>query len=344
MELLETIECLSALAGPSGREDYVRDELAKRLEPLCQRVETDSMGNLLGVRPCGKPGAKKLLLDAHMDEVGLIVTGIERGFLRFAALGGVDARILPATVVEVWTEDGPLHGVIDTMPPHALSAADMERAVPTDRLVIDIGMNWQKAEKVVPLGTVVSYHTFPTRLQNHRLCGKSLDDRACAGIILGVLDALSEEKLDVDLYCQFSVQEELGMRGAGCGVYSIEPDWALVLDVTHAKTPDAQGTGLMELGKGPAIGVGPNMTRTITDALVQTARQEEIPYQMEVMSGSSGTNAWPIQISRGGIATGVVSLPLRYMHTPTEVIDLTDAQDTVRLVAAMIRRMGEWSV
>lgn len=334
------LERLSALNGPSGSESGVRAFLTEQLETLCDETYTDTMGNFIAVKRCGKPGAKKLLLDAHMDEVGFIVTGIENGFLRFAPLGGIDARVLPATKERVLAEE-PLFGVIDTMPPHALKAEDMEKAVPMDDLVIDVGLTQEEAEARVPLGTVAVYDTRLTVLQNGRLAGKCFDDRACVEIILRTLEAVQNEQLDVDLYCMFSTQEELGTRGASAGVYGVEPELALVLDVTHAKTPDAQGIELMELGGGPAIGVGPNMTHHITQKLIQLAQDENIPYQMEVMSGSSGTNAWPIQIARGGVATGVLSVPLRYMHTPNEVIDLADVDATARLVTAFVRQSGE---
>lgn len=331
---------MSAECGPSGYEDQVRAFLAQQLTPLCDEVRTDSMGNLIGVKRCGKPNAKKLLLDAHMDEVGFIITGIENGFLRFAPLGGIDARVLPATQVTVMGKER-YFGVIDTMPPHALKAEDMEKAVPMDDLVIDIGLTQQEAEANVSLGSPAIFNTWPTRLQNGRLAGKTLDDRACVEIILRTMETLQNETLDVDIYCMFSTQEELGTRGASAGVYSIEPDAALVLDVTHAKTPDAQSIELMELGGGPAIGVGPNMTHKITETLIQIAKKESIPYQIEVMAGNSGTNAWPIQIAQGGVATGVLSVPLRYMHTPNEVIDGKDVDATTRLVTAFVRNIGE---
>ena len=340
MELIELIETLSALSGPSGQEDRLHGFLRQQLERLCDHVETDAMGNLIGVRSCGKSNAKKVLLDAHLDEVGLIVTGIERGFLRVSALGGIDARILPATEVLVLTEP-PIPGVIDTMPPHALRAEEMEKAVPIEKLVIDVGMTQEESEQAVPLGTAVTFCTQPRRLLGGKLCGKSLDNRAGAAILLRVLEHLRDETLDFDLYAMFSTQEELGMRGAGAGVYGIAPDLALVLDVTHGKTPDAKDVTLMDLGKGPAIGVGPNMTRCVTQALQETAEREKIPFQFEVMSGSSGTNAWPIQIACGGIPVGVLSLPLRYMHTPHEVIDLQDACQMAELTAAFVRRAGE---
>lgn len=348
MEAQTRLAVLSTLRSPSGSEDSVPRYLTLLLKRLCDEVSTDTMGNLIAVKRCGKPGAKKFLLDAHMDEVGFIITGIENGFLRFAPLGGVDARVLPAT--RVWilmlssiTNAGYcwVPGIIDTMPPHALKAEDMEKAVPMDDLLIDVGMTQEEAEACVPLGTVAVFDGRPTVLQNGRLAGKCFDDRACVEIILRTLEAVQNEQLDVDLYCLFSTQEELGMRGASAGVYGVDPDAALVLDVTHAKTPDAQGIEQMELGGGPAIGVGPNMSRKFTDRLIQIAKEENIPYQMEVMSGSSGTNAWPIQIARGGVATGVLSVPLRYMHTPNEVIDLADVDATARLVTAFVEKIGE---
>ena len=234
------------MSGPSGSEDSVRAFLIEQLKPLCDEVRTDAMGNLVALRRGTAPKRYKLLLDAHMDEVGFIVTGIENGFLRFAPLGGIDARVLPATRVRVLTGE-PLFGVIDTMPPHALKAEDMEQAVPMDDLVIDIGMTQEEAEANVPLGAVAVYDTRPIRLQNGRLAGKCFDDRACVEIILQTLEAVQNDASDVDIYCMFSTQEELGMRGASAGVYGIEPDMALVLDVTHAKTPDAQSIDLMDL-------------------------------------------------------------------------------------------------
>ena len=188
MDFFSLIEELSPEYGPAGFEDRVRDLLWQKLTPLCDETWTDTMGNLIGVKRSVQPDAKKLLLDAHMDEVGLIVTGIENGFLRFGNLGGIDARVLPATTVTVLTQDGPLPGVIDTMPPHALSTEDMDKAVPMDALVIDVGMTQAEAEDAVPLGTPVAFCTRPERLAGERITGKSLDDRACAAMLLLVLE------------------------------------------------------------------------------------------------------------------------------------------------------------
>ncbi len=337
MTMKETIMSLSALSGVSGSEQAVTEWLQAAVKPYCDEAYTDVMGNLIAVQKCGKADAKKILLDAHIDEVGLIVTGVEKGFLRFAAVGGVDARVLPALQVMVQT-DPPIHGVIDSMPPHALSAADMDKPVPIDALVIDIGMTQEQAESAVKPGTPVSFDVDPVMLGEYRLCGKSLDDRACAGILCSIMERLHGKSLQADVYYLFSVQEEVGCRGAQPGVFGIEPDYAIVLDVTHGKTPDAGGVGLLELNGGPAVGVGPNMTRSMTKALTELAAELEMPFQMEVLPGSSGTNAWVIQISRRGIATAVVSLPLRYMHTPHEVMDMRDAEAIAQLVSEYISR------
>jgi len=337
MDLKHTIETLSSLSGITGWEENVTSWLQEQLRPYCDELYTDVMGNLIAVQKCGKAGAKKLLVDAHIDEIGLIVTGIERGFLRVAPVGGVDARVLPAMQVMVQTEP-PIHGIIDSMPPHALTAAEMDKPMAMDKLVIDLGMTQEEAEQLVALGTPVTFDVQPVMLGEHRLCGKALDDRACAGIMCSVMETLRNKQLNVDVYYLFSAQEEVGARGAQVGVFGIEPDYAVVLDVTHAKTPDARGIELLELNKGPAIGIGPNMTYSMTKQLCELAEELNMPYQMEVLRANSGTNAWPIQISRCGVATALISLPLRYMHTPHEVIDLRDAKAVAELVIEYISR------
>lgn len=340
MELNEYVMKLSALCGPSGWEKPVADWLTEQVTPFCDEVYTDVMGNVIAVQKCGKENAKRVLLDAHIDEIGLIVTGIEQGFLHFASIGGVDARILPATQVKVLTDE-PIYGVIDTMPPHALSAEDMDKPIAMDKLTIDVGMTQEEAEAKIPLGTPVAFDVNPVRMGAHKICGKSLDDRACAAIICKIMEDLHGKKLDADIYYLFSSQEEVGTRGATPGVFAINPDYAIVMDVTHAKTPDAKSIELMDMGKGPAIAIGPNMTYAMTKGLQDTAKQLDIPYQMEVIRGHSGTNAWPIQISREGVATAVVSLPLKYMHTPHEVMDLRDAEAIVQLVSAYVSKTWE---
>ena len=335
MTLREIIEKLSAMYGPTSFEQPVTERLMEYIKPYCDEAYTDVMGNLIAVRKCEKENAPKILVDAHIDEIGLIVTGIEKGFLHFAALGGVDPRILPALQVKVLT-DPPIHGIIDSMPPHALTADEMDKPFAVDKLTIDIGMTQEKAEAAVALGTPVVFDVAPVMLGEHRLCGKSLDDRACAAIIYKVMERLAGVQLNADLYYMFSAQEEVGARGGQTGAFDVAPDYAIVLDVTFAKSPDSNGYDQMDMGGGPAIAVGPNMNHKMSAELIALAKKMDMPYQIEVISRGSGTNAVPIQISRGGVATALISLPLRYMHTPHEVMDLRDGERIVQLLSEYI--------
>lgn len=340
MELKEAILTLARQAGPAGFEGSAIRKAKEMLSPFVDETAVDTMGNLIGWRRCGEENAPVVMLDAHMDEIGLIVTGYEKGFLRFQTLGGVDPRMLPALEVLVLTEK-PLFGVIDVLPPHVLSVADREKPLPTDKLFIDVGISEDEVKKAVPLGTPVVFHTPCTELGDHRICGKALDDRSCAAILLRVMEKTAGKKLPVDVAILLSVQEEVGLRGATTGAYSIAPEAALIVDVTHGKTPDAPKGKAYTMNGGAAIGVGPNMARSISDRLEKLAQEHNIPYQIEVMAGQTGTNAWPIQVSREGVATGVVSLPLKYMHTPVEVIDLRDAETIVDLISLWLETYGE---
>ena len=342
MELRELIAALASQTGPSGFECRATERARELLAPFVDEFCTDTLGNLLAWKRCGAPGAPTVLLDAHMDEVGLIVTGYEGGFLRFSSLGGVDARILPASEVQILTKEGVLRGVIDVLPPHLLTAEEKEKPLPMDKLFIDAGFSDEtEARRRAPQGTPVSYATPFFALGEHRVCGKSLDDRSCAAIVIKAMEMLAGEKLAVDVAVNLAVQEEVGGRGAITGTYAIEPDYALAVDVTFGKEPGSPAHKTFKLDGGAIIGVGPAASRKVSDKLIELSEKKSIPYEIEVMGGHSGTDGDDIQISRRGVATGVLSLPLRYMHTPTEVIDLRSCQAVADLIAAWLVSFGE---
>jgi len=332
LDIRNALERLCAVGGPSGFESTVAHAAEQLLRPLVDEVSIDRLGNVIGVKRCGKPNAKRLVLDAHLDEVGLIVTGVEEGFLRFTSIGGVDPRILPGRELTVLS-DPPRTGVVICMPPHLLKAEDREKSIPMDELYIDIGLSLEQAEAAIPPGTPVVYRESCFALGKNQVCGKAMDDRACFIGLLRAVELLQDKPLDVDLYILGSTFEEVGGTGAKTGVFSIEPDWCVAVDVTHGKTPDSPKEKVLKMGGGPAIGVGPNMTRWMTERLKKKANEQNIPFQLEVMGGHTGTNAWPIQICREGIATALVSLPLKYMHTPVEVLDLDDLEHLAQLLA-----------
>ena len=331
MDLKKLTMELCRLPGPAGFETAVYKYIESRLQPFADEIRTDTMGNLLAWRRCGKPGAKILMLEAHMDEIGLIVTGAEEGFLRFTALGGVDPRVLPALEVRVLGERE-LYGVIDTMPPHVIPDSEMDKAVDMKKLCIDAGLTQEEAERLVPPGTPVVFGSGCEELGESLLCGKSLDDRACAAIMIKAFQELSGQDLEYDICLLLSTQEEVGTRGAVTGAWAAEPDLAVISDVTFAKAPDCPEITVV-MGGGAAIGVGPNMNRALTEELFRIASERGIPCQTEVCPGGScGTDAAVIQVSRMGVATALLSLPIRYMHTPTETALLTDMESVCRLV------------
>lgn len=338
--LRELLSALSPLTGPSGFERPVALRAAELLRPYVDEVSIDRMGNLIGVRRCGAPNAKSILLDAHLDEIGLIVIGSEDGFLRFRSIGGVDPRMLPNREVTILS-DPPLYGVVACLPPHVQKAGDADRSVPLDELYIDTGLSQAAVEQRIPVGTPCVFRDGCFALGKKQMCGKAMDDRACFVSLLRAAELLQDRSLDVDLYILGSTREEISHGGAAVAAWTIAPDCCVAVDVTHGKTPDSPKYRASDLGGGPAVGVGPNMTRWMTERMFSKAEENGIPVQYDVMEGATGTNGWDMQIAREGIATHVLSLPLKYMHSPVETLDLSDVEAVARLLAAFVENIGK---
>ena len=338
--LRNMLSSLCQLPGPSGFERPVALQAAEFLRPLVDEVKIDRMGNLIGVRRCGKPDAKRVLLDAHLDEIGLIVIGAQEGFLRFRTIGGVDPRMLPDREITILTER-PLFGVVACLPPHIQQDGDSDKSVAIPDLYIDTGLTQEQAEEMIPAGTPCVFRDGCFSLGKNQMCGKSMDDRACFVTLIRTLQLLQDKTLDVDLYILGSVREEVSHGGAATAAFAIAPDCCVAVDVTHGKTPDTPKDRTSELGGGPAVGIGPNMTHWMTERMLTKAKQAGISLQYEVMAGATGTNGWDMQIAREGIATSVISLPLKYMHSPVETLDLSDMEAVACLLAAFVERIGE---
>ena len=339
MDLQNALFALSACVGPSGAEQGVYETAAALLKPFVDSVTQDVMGNLLAIRTAEDRSAKTVLLDAHLDEVGLLVTDHEDGFLKFTDVG-VDPRLLPGLRVKVCTQP-PLHGVVSCLPPHVTKPEEREKAFPMDRLRIDCGLNADEAVRRVPVGTRVLYDTKPFRMGEKAVCAKSMDDRACFVILCRVMELLKDEALPVNVCVLGSVQEEFSGLGAVTAAYGTMPTQAIVVDVSFATAPDTKNDGCRKLGSGPMIGVGPVMNRAMSQRLQKLAKEKELPFSREVLQSWTGTNADGIQMTREGVPVSCVSLPLRYMHTPVEVVDLQDVENCAKLIAAYIRSLKE---
>lgn len=339
MNIEETLRTLCALPAVSGDEKSAHDAVAKLLSEYTDDIKTDNFGNLLAFigNDDNNNGENKpvLLLDAHLDRIGMIVTHIDDdGFLKIGKMG-IDPRTLLAQTVTVYGKE-PIKGVISTLPPHV--AEDKNKAPKFEDIAIDIGMNKEQAEKTVSLGDLVVLEGFFSKLAGNKVCTPACDDRAGVAVILYALDLLKNEKtLPFRIAVQFSAQEEVGCRGAQVSAFNIEPDYAIAFDVSFGASKGVPSTQCGKLGGGPMIGISPTLDRKMTDKLVELAKEKEIPYQLEVMNGRTGTNADCISLTRSGVKTALVSIPERYMHTPCEVLDLDDIKHTGRLLAEYIR-------
>jgi putative aminopeptidase FrvX len=344
---VQLLEQLSTAFGISGFEDDVRNVIAQLVRPLVDEMRVDPLGNLIVTRK-GKSDFT-LMLDAHMDEVGLIISYIEeKGFLRFATLGSWDIRILPAQVVKIRTRQGKLiTGVIGSVPPHVLKPEDRDKPFKLEDLFIDVGAS--SAEEVQKMGIrvgdpAVPYYPFE-QLSENLVGGKAFDDRAGCAVLIRTLQELQKEDLNLTLVGNFAIGEETGLRGARAAAYSINPNVALALEGTIGADvpgvpPARQPTAL---GKGPAITIADSslvVSRRVVEALEKIAEKLKIAYQYKLPI-YGGTDAGAIHTARGGIMAGVLSVPCRYIHSQFSLLRLDDFENTVRLTVGFVRECRE---
>lgn len=275
----------------------------------------------------------RIMFAAHSDEIGLIVTKIDKnGFLRFTSVGGVDARAMVAQQVTVLT-DPPLPGFVGVKPPHILSEDERGQVVPLEDMFIDVGLPEEAVRKRVRPGDMVVLQRQFSKLMGGRVTGKALDNRAGVAAMIEAMRMLTGLRHVADVYPVATVQEEVGFRGAIVSAYGIVPDMAIAIDVGFGSAPGIAEDQAIGMGKGPAIARGANVHPRLFELLVDVAKKHGIPYQIEPMPASSGTDGWALQVVRSGIPTAVVSIPLRYMHTSIEVVDMEDVRNTGRLLA-----------
>lgn len=334
MNLKEIVIALSEAAGASGNEQPAAETALEMLKKYCPDAEIKN-GNVVGSPAEFKEGLPHLLLDAHIDQIGLIVTYItDEGFVKFSNLGGIDRRLLPAQPVVIHGRK-PVRGVICSVPPHLSGGSDEVQNI--EDFSIDTGMKKADLEKLVSQGDTVTFDVKCRELCGNRVTGGAMDDRCGAAAILYALELVKDSSLRYYVTVMFSAQEELGERGAKIGAYEINPDMAIAVDVSFGYAEGEPENKCGELGKGAMIGMSPSLSREISDGLKETAVRKNIPYQIEVMSGLTSTNADRFSVNRKGAKACTVSIPLRYMHTPVEVIDLEDVRLTGELLAEFIK-------
>jgi endoglucanase len=342
LELKEKIKAMTQAFGVSGDEYEASAVALEQLSPYVDRAEIDPFGNVVGWKSSGKPGAKKLLLDAHIDQIGFLVTQVtDEGFLRFMGMG-VDQRMLPGSELVIKARTGEKYlGIVAATPPHLQRPGDNAKSIPIDEMVIDTGMPGDMAKATFHVGDFATFAGDTFALQGDALVGKAMDDRACFACILHALDLLQGKDLPVDLIIVGSTKEETGLQGARDVAWREIPDYAIAIDVCHGKTGDSAAQVQTEMAKGPVITVGANSRPALARKAMELARAQEIPYQVSAAGAATGTNAWSMQLVRSGVATLVLSLPLKYMHSPVELLRMGDVENVGKLVAACVTQFAQ---
>ena len=335
MELKKLIVDLSSLMSIGGFERFEREKLLSLVGNEFDECYLDNVGNQIFLKKCGKENAPKIMLDAHMDEIGMYVTEIlEGGFLRVINIGGIDTHILLASDVIIYGKEERLFGVIASTPPH-LASGDGKKLPQIDELLIDTCLTKEELESKIRIGTPVGFAPKYTEILNNKIMGKSFDDKACAACAIYATATTPREELAGDVYVMLSCCEEVtGMVAPGA--YALNPDYAMSIDVNLGRVPGTKKEDTVELAKGPSITISAVTDRKLTNMLIDVAKEKEIPYQISVSPTHTGTNAVSIQLAREGIPTVDVGLPLASMHTYNEIISLEDAKTLSDLVSAFI--------
>ncbi len=336
------LDKLLRAAAPSGHEGPAAS--VWRGEAAFASLSTDGIGSSIARIGDGKP---LLAVVGHIDEIGLVITHIdEKGFMYFSPIGGWDPQILAGQRVEVLTREGVVPGVLGRKPLHLLDADQRKKVVEMKRLHIDIGAaDHEEAAQLVRVGDPAVIAADPVQLSGTRLVSRAMDNRLGAYVALEALRRCHERgSLSGSFAAVAAVQEEIGLYGARTSAFEVRPDVAVAVDVTHATDApgiDEKEIGSHALGSGPAIGRGSTLSPKVFELLVDTAEEAGIEYTISASGRGTSTDADAIQISRSGVPTGLVSIPLRYMHSPVELVDLTDVESTVELIAAFAARLQD---
>jgi endoglucanase len=332
---------LSEANGVSGYEHEIREIVQEEFGRHADKVRVDRLGNVIALKKGkGKKPRPAILLATHMDEIGLIVSELEEGFIHFQQVGGYDDRVLLGQEVTVHGRRA-LPGIIGARPPHVLPHSERDNPIPYDKLLIDVGLSPQELPDVVRVGDLITMRRELVELKGGLMAGKALDDRVSVVAAAVCLEELSRMRHQWNVYAVATVQEEVGLKGAITSTYDLKPDVGIAIDVTFGDQPGTPDEYTYGLGKGPTIGVGPNFHPKLQQALVETAKALEMGYHLEPAARPGGTDAYAIQVSRQGIPAGLISIPVRNMHTPVETVSAKDVERTGRLLAAFISRLDE---
>jgi endoglucanase len=342
--LVDTVELLTRLTatpGVSGYESAIRDLVRELWQPYVDELQTDLLGSVVARRRGSGPAPRRqAMLAAHMDEIGLMVTALDGAFVHVTPIGGIDRRVLPGQEVVLHpSRPGPdgrglaLPGVIGAVPPHLLAPDARDSAQPIEELRVDFGLPAEELAKLARPGDIITFARSGGALAGGRFSGRALDNRASLAALTVCLDALQGRQHSWDVLAVATVQEEVTLGGARTSAYRLEPDLAIAVDVTFARGPGVGESEGLAIDGGPAVAIGPNFHPRVVQQLREAAGRLELPIQTEPAPTPPGTDALAIQISQAGVPCALVSIPLRNMHSPVEVVAVRDVERAGRLLA-----------
>lgn len=335
MEEREVLKILCEAHAPGGRE-HLLHPIIKDIFGEVSETTVDNINNMYIKKEGNKKG--KIMVMAHADEIFLMVTSIEeRGFLKFKAFG-IDAKTLVSQELIIHGKKQ-IKGIIGIKPPHLMNDEDRKRAVKVEDLLIDTGYSKETLESIVKVGDYVTLDRKFSELLNNNVSCKATDDRAGVAALYSTVKELKDINHDMDVYFVCSAQEEVGHRGSKVASHEINPDIGIAIDTTFDSGRLGDEDRDNKLGLGPVICIGPNIHPKLRERFVAIAKEYNIPYQVEVEPGNTGTDAWDIQVAKTGIPTLLISIPIRYMHTSVEVINIDDIKNTGRIIAKFIEKL-----
>lgn len=329
---------ITALRGISGDEAPVAKRIADAFAPLCDEVSIDAMQSVTA--RIGKAGPR-VLITAHLDEIGLIATVIEDdGAVRFSRVGGVDPRILPGSRVMVHTEEGPMLGIIGALSPHLMTEEDRKKNYKMEALCVDMGLPKERVHALVHPGTQITLLGPLTALENRRYASKTIDDRGSVATMLRLAELLQKRELPCQLFLVSAVQEEVGGLGAKTSAFTLNPDIAIAIDVTHAEMPGCSPDDVFPLDK-VVLTEGPNIHPGLHSHLMSLAKKHRVDAQTAICPHVTWTDAAALQIARAGVPTALVEIPLKYMHTTVETVSMSVIEESARLLAAFVTELDD---
>lgn len=341
-QIYEIAKTLISLPGVSGDEERALPDIRRLFGDRFDETGFTPVASFYGIRKSKKTNAKTVLLDAHLDTIGFVVTQIcEGGFLKVASVGKTAEKNLSAS--EVWIYGNKIiPGVFASIPPHLQEPGESEKKLALSSLSIDTGLSKEALEEIVRIGTYVGFKAETERLNKNIAVSPSFDDRICAAAHLRALELLGDGDIGINIAVQFSAREEQGYKGAMTAAYRLNPDYAIVMDVGHAYVPGApERRKSVVAGNGCMLSYSPQTNRALTELAEQAANENEIPLQLIAEPGRTGTNSNAIQTTRNGIPVCLISVPLKNMHTANEIVDLRDVLAASQLVAATLRKIAE---